>query len=307
LLARDATELGWSWDHFHRLVLAEGWTRPFRGAYFAPDTPDNAITRTRAIQLLRPGVVASHELAAYLHGFALAREPRLEFTNRGKGRPDIPGGHLYRWLLDDREVVNVGGILATDPLRTAIDLMRRRDRDAAVIAVDSALRQGRLGLDAIADQLQRLGGEPGIRHAWKAFVCLDPKADSPTESKVRLIMWDRKIYPQTQVHLIGADGRSYYADFVVRGCVFEAEGFAYHGGKDEHEGDVVRFNALANAARHGGLDFARVTYAKAFAEPRQTGDLIVRTIAARQRRLGRPLTTGERPGGGSPVARGAAR
>jgi hypothetical protein len=98
-------------------------------------------------------------------------------------------------------------------------------------------------------------------------------------------MWDRRIYPQTQVPVHGADGRTYYADFVAKGVVFEAEGFAYHGGKQEHQDDVRRFNALAAAARANGLDFARITYDDAFLRSRQTGDLVVRTIAARARRL----------------------
>jgi hypothetical protein len=98
-------------------------------------------------------------------------------------------------------------------------------------------------------------------------------------------MWDRGIYPQTQVLIVGLDGSKYYLDFLVEGVAFEQEGFAYHGHEEAHEIDTRRFNALAIAARGSGLDFCRLTFKDAFARTKATGDVIVATIAARRRRL----------------------
>ena len=146
---------------------------------------------------------------------------------------------------------------------------------------------GHVALDAIADKLEQMVREPGIRRAWTAFVCLDPNAGAITESKARLIMWDRKIYPLTQVPLPGENGKIYFADAVAEGVVFESEGFAYHGDDEAHEADARRFNEVASAARGSGLDFCRLTYKALFYRTKQTGDLMVRTIAARKRRLSR--------------------
>ena len=248
---------------------------------------DTPLARARAVQLRWPWLIASHELAAFIHGWAIVGFPELGFTPVVKSRRSVPGGRLYRWLLTTSDIVVVDGIRVTSPIRTATDLLRRRARDAAVIGVDSALRKGGLTLDAIAGRLEKLAGEPGIRNAWKALPTLDPKSGSPTESKTRLIMWDRKVYPQSQVPLRGADGGIYYADLVAEGVVFEPEGFAYHGNEDAHESDVRRFNALALAARTSGYDFCRITFKDAFTHSTRTGDLIVNTILARRRRLGR--------------------
>jgi hypothetical protein len=285
VLASQARELGYTWDAFHAVVVDEGWKRLFHGAYLAMGYPDSPMARARAIQLRNPDLVASHELAAAAHGWGLVGTPELGFTSTTKSRTAIPGGRLYRWLLPASEIVVIDGVRVTAQLRTATDLMRRADRDTAVLAVDSALRLGHLKLDAIADKLERLVREPGVRRAWRAFVCLDPKSGSVTESKARLLMWDRKIYPQTQVPLPGQDGKTYYADAVAEGVVFESEGFIYHGDAEAHEDDVRRFNAVANAARGSGHDFCRLTYRGLFHRTRETGDLIVRTIAARKRRL----------------------
>lgn len=302
LLASQARELGWTWDEFHELVRDEGWTRPFRNAYFLPTTQDSPLSRARALQLMKPNLVAALDLAAAVHGFALVRPPLLSFNAVDKSRYDIPGGRLVRWLLRDEDVELVDGIRVTGRLRTAVDLLRDRDRDSGVIAVDSALRLGAVHLDAIADELVRLAGEPGVRRAWRAFPILDPKAGSPTESKVRLIMWDRKVYPQSQVHVVGPDGENYYLDFVVDGVAFEAEGSAYHGGSEAHEGDVTRFNALGAAAKSHGYDWVRVTFRQAFGHPEVTGKVITRAIAARRRRLSRqPLTIGDSTFGSSPT------
>jgi hypothetical protein len=114
---------------------------------------------------------------------------------------------------------------------------------------------------------------------------LDPKSDGPTESKVRLIMWDRGLHPRTQVRIVGADGRVYYLDFEVEGVAVEAEGFAYHGSPQAHQHDVDRFNELMVAVRFNGLDCCRVTFVDAFHRTERTGDLIERTVLARRRRL----------------------
>ena len=287
LLACQAAELGYTWDALNRMVKEEGWTRLFHGAYLAPGYADSPLTRARAIQMRWPSLVASHHLAALAHGFAIVGTPRLSFTATNKSRRNLPSARLYRWLLPETDVVEIDGVRVTSKLRTALDLVRLKDRDTAVIAVDSALHEALLTLGEIAERLERLVGEPGIRNAWKAFITLDPKSASPGESKTRLIMWDLKIYPQTQVLIVGPDGAKYFADFVVEGVVFEQEGFAYHGHEEAHEDDVRRFNALAIAARSSGYDFCRITFKDAFARKVATGNTIVNTILARRRRLGR--------------------
>ena len=287
LLARQACELGFTWDDFHAIVVAEGWTRPCHGGYLLPGYVDTPLARARLLQLRRPQLVASHELAAAIHGWPLVKNPELGFTSVEKQRVSVPGGRLYRWILRPDEIVLVAGVRVTTKLRTATDLLRRRDRDTAVIALDAAIRRGDLALDAIAERLEQLAHEPGIRNAWRAFIRLDPKAQSVTESKGRMIMWDREIYPQLQVPYIGRDGKTYYADAEADGVLFEFEGFIYHGDEIAHEDDTSRFNDIATSARGADRDFCRITYKATFYRTHETGDMIVRVVAARKRRLRR--------------------
>src|SRR3954447_9124335 len=183
VLARDARQLGWSWDDLHRMTLGEGGKRLFRSAYLLPGVEETPAVRAQAVQLLRPNTVASHELAAFIHGFALVGEPKLQFTGRDKSRRDIPGGgRLFRWLLPEEDLELINGVWLTTKLRTAVDMLRQPNRDVGAIVADSSLRQGAVSLDAIAERLDGMGGEPFIRRAWSRFALLDPKADAPTES-----------------------------------------------------------------------------------------------------------------------------
>lgn len=105
-------------------------TPTLRAASIAPRVPD----------ALAPGLtVVGGRTAAWLWGAeARLEEPLTIFIRPGGRMPavDQPGAHLYGTELDDAEIVSLGELLVTSPVRTAIDLLRtppRRFEEQAVV------------------------------------------------------------------------------------------------------------------------------------------------------------------------------
>src|SRR4051812_43839441 len=134
LLAYQASELGFTWNDLHVLVVREGWHKLFRGAYSMPGVGRSPLVLARALQRRQPTLVASHGLAAAAHRWGTVGPVEQSFTPLSGSRVSVPpAGTLYRWELDESEIVEVDGVLVTEPLRTAADMMRRKSRHTAVI------------------------------------------------------------------------------------------------------------------------------------------------------------------------------
>lgn len=215
------------------------------------------LTRLRAVQLLEPRLVVSHRSAApiwRIETLTGASEASLEFTDpqltlRREGR----GVRVYRLPLGPQEVWERHGLRLTPPARTLADLLRAGPRDEAVVAVDSALSERRVrGLrrvpiivaDAIANALSETSLGAARGREWLRLA--DPLAGSPAETIARLRMHDAGLHPDSQAEVRTPNGRRRYLDFLFRreGLGVEIEGYAYHGTRDAHRQDIVRFNQL---------------------------------------------------------------
>ncbi|MGP3926512.1 endonuclease domain-containing protein [Streptomyces sp. 8N616] len=200
-----------------------------------------------AIQLMHPDMVASHRSAAGLLGIELLR-PGLEVTRVGGVRHGRPlGATAYQLPLDEAEVIRLNcGLRVTNPLRTVVDLLRSAPLDESVVAADSALRQRSVERDRLTDALRMSCWRKGTSAAWKALRLTDPAAGSPPETLARLRMREAGMHPESQVSFTLPDGRTVRVDFYfpAEGLIVEIEGFTWHGTKQAHEADAVRFNAL---------------------------------------------------------------
>ncbi len=134
----------------------------------------------------RRGVVAGRSAAA-LHRskWVDARLPaELIWTNR---RP--PAG-ITVWsdavADDERQVVE--GIAVTTPARTAVDIARRYRLEPAVAAIDALSRATHLKMADVAALAERHRGSRGIRRARRVIELVDPGAESPRETWLRLLL-----------------------------------------------------------------------------------------------------------------------
>ncbi|MEO3840083.1 MULTISPECIES: endonuclease domain-containing protein [unclassified Streptomyces] len=251
------------------------WVEPGR-------VPDLRL-RLRVAQAGRPELVVSHSAAAHLLGVeVLAVRP--EFTHvRSRGRAP-EGCLLHRTALSDDEIVSVAGLRVTDASRTLVDLLRTAERDAALVAVESALTRRPLApgggwprrwreqvtdLHAVSEALAGIGQRRGVVQARQRLALVDPRSGSPAETVARLRMYDAGLRPLSQVPFTAPNGRRIRVDFFfpVAGLVVEIEGYGFHGGRAAHRADVERFNDLGRCPEVRRM--LRFTAADAFERPQR--------------------------------------
>src|SRR5437660_12848370 len=105
------------------------------------------------------------------------------------------------------DVVTVRGFPATTVCRTLADLCRRRSLTEGVVFVDMALIAGRVDLDALRTWVRERSGWNGIKAFKRAVLHADPGAESPMETRLRMLLVRGRLpRPQTQVSLTAADG-----------------------------------------------------------------------------------------------------
>jgi predicted transcriptional regulator of viral defense system len=143
-----------------------------------------------ALDAGRPDLVASHESAAALWDIPLVGAPPAEVhvaTAVDAGSRREHGFRKHAMVLPDRHVSSVGGLTATTPERTVVDLALTLPFAEAVVVADWALRSGisRERLDQVLEEARP------TYHRRRAEVVLrfaDGRAESPGESLSRAYM-----------------------------------------------------------------------------------------------------------------------
>ncbi len=105
-----------------------------------------------------PQAALSHKTAARLLGLDVELSDDVEFTNR-RG----PAGKPRSWLQVycskvALKTVTVGGLVVTTAARTLVDLAATLDEREHARVTRLALRQGRVTVEALSDELRAFGG-----------------------------------------------------------------------------------------------------------------------------------------------------
>ncbi|MBV9514127.1 MAG: DUF559 domain-containing protein, partial [Mycobacteriaceae bacterium] len=194
-----------------RYQLRTKYQRIFRNVYAPQDVTVTASTKAVAAWLWsrRQATVAGMSAAA-LHGtkWINARTP-AELNRASRDRPagDIV---LYSDALRDDEVCTVRGIPVTTPARTAFDIGRRRTFTAAVIWLDALMRATNLTAGDVELLVDRHRGGRGVGQLRRALALSDPGAESPQETRTRLILVMAGLpRPKTQIEVF--DDRGFLA------------------------------------------------------------------------------------------------
>ena len=182
--------------------------------YIPLDSDLTATDRARAAWLWsgRHGIVAGQSAAA-LHGAMwvdVRRPAELLWSNR---RPP-KGIHTWSDRIVDDEVEVINGIRVTTPARTALDLACRHPVGKAIAAVDALARATGLKIADVELLIDRHKGRRGIRRARTILDLVDPGAESPQETWLRLLAIRNGFpRPQTQIPV--------YDEFGVLVAVFD--------------------------------------------------------------------------------------
>jgi hypothetical protein len=119
-----------------------------------------------------------------------------------------PRGVLTRRdALIDGETQTLDGRAVTTPERTAFDIGRRGAIHSAVVRLDALARATGFKVDDVLRVAKCHPRSPGLRVLETALELVDPGAQSPRESYLRLLLIDAGLpRPETQLPVPGVDG-----------------------------------------------------------------------------------------------------
>ncbi|MGY2079747.1 endonuclease domain-containing protein [Modestobacter sp. SYSU DS0657] len=166
------------------------WVRLFPDVYVHRDVEVTHELRARAaVALLLPDDVVTGVSAAVLWGLPLAgADEDVEVTRwRGSHPVRVRGLRVRRAELEEKHVVWQRGVHLTTPEATAVRLAGALPLDDAVAAVDQMV----VLAGADLDEVRWLAGAamgPGCRRARQAVALADGLAESPQETRLRLIL-----------------------------------------------------------------------------------------------------------------------
>jgi hypothetical protein len=243
------------------------WRRLFRDVYISREVPlDHQVWCLAAALLVDGrGAISGHS-AALLYGVdVLARGAPVQVTVPLEGRlAATPGLAVVRSALEPGDVQQWAGVQTTTPLRTAFDIARRPPLFEAVVGIDAMLCAGLVTRNSLA----RFGAErerwPGVRQLDKVLFVCDGGAESPMESRLRLVLIAGGLpWPVTQHEVRLPDG-----SFVARldlaypryrlGVEYEGD---HHRSRSTYQRDLRRINALQmcgwTVLRFGAADVYR--------------------------------------------------
>jgi hypothetical protein len=114
---------------------------------------------------------------------------------------------LHTWDVAANETCVVDGMRCTTPARTAFDVGRTLTVDSAVPILDALMRATRLNPADVIALADARPGYRGVRRLRTAMAMADAGAESPQESRVRMILTRAGLPPvETQIEFHDRDG-----------------------------------------------------------------------------------------------------
>jgi very-short-patch-repair endonuclease len=250
-----------------RQLQGPQWRRLFRDVYLPAGVPLDHRTWCMAADLVLDGRGAiSGRSAALLYGVdVLTRRAPVEVTVPADLRL-VPSPRLavIRSALPPTDLQLWAGLRVTTPLRTAFDIARRGTLFEAVVGIDAMLAARLVTRDALARVAANRRRWPGLRQLQKVLVVCDDGAESPMETRLRLVLIAGRLpWPVTQYQVTSPDG-----EFVARldlaypehrlGIEYEGD---HHRSRRTYQQDLRRTNALRacgwTVLRFGATDVYR--------------------------------------------------
>jgi len=197
----------------HRQLSGRTWTRLFPDVYVLAELPMDHRVRCEAAALLLPKGGAIGGLSAlWLWGVTPLGEPAevmamVPAEHRSRRHAGLA---VRRGPLPADEVTEILGLPVTTPERTAFDLARLLPRTEAVICLDALLNRRKVFRDRLGAFFDAHPGWPGRPAADRALSLAEPLAESPMETRLRLLIVDAGLpLPVAQYKIV--NGRRFVA------------------------------------------------------------------------------------------------
>jgi very-short-patch-repair endonuclease len=242
-----------------RTLLRDHQIRPLlRGVLVDTRVPDTRDLRCFALALVLPpqGVICHSSAAWAVKVDAFQPKDRYLLTPQcmvphGTSRSRYSGVQCVQGYLSDSDVMVMNGVRVTVPARTTVDLMRTLRRPYALSVADAMVRADLVTIAELSGRIRRLKHFPGIVQARELLRLIDPRAESPGESWLRLRLIDAGFpFPRPQYEVIDHRGRIIaridlaYPEIKL---AMEYDGAAFHSHDDDRTHDEQRRGLLTDA------------------------------------------------------------
>ncbi|QIX27335.1 hypothetical protein ncot_12530 [Nocardioides sp. JQ2195] len=253
---REARAAGLTDRNLREMIDLGLLRRPLRGVFLDHRQPDDLGTRVKVLaKVVPPGAFVADRTAGWLHGAEMILAPNDHLAVPKVSVFHLPGADRTRLALADSgerrmrpdDLCEVGGILVTTPLRTALDLGRLLRRQQALAGLDSMLRRGGFSHDMLLASVERFAKQRGVRQLRELAPLADGQSASPGESGLRLHWLDAGLpRPTLQIPHIEDGVTLFFLDMGLEELRFAAEydGVAWHSSSEDVEHDRARRDYL---------------------------------------------------------------
>ncbi|GAA1160846.1 type IV toxin-antitoxin system AbiEi family antitoxin domain-containing protein [Nocardioides aquiterrae] len=253
---RQALDAGVTRHQLTRLVKAGLLRRPLRQVYLATEAGDSLAVRAACLRLVVPQdcvVVDRH--AGWLLGAQMILRPGEHLDLRplslfrpsghGRLRNDLSASGERNLSVDD--VMEIGGLQVTTPIRTAWDLGRVRWTDDAISGLDAMFRLGSFTMDEFLDGIERFRGMRWVTTLRAIGPLADGRSESPGESVLRLRCIEAQVHVVPQVEIYGDGALIARLDLANEDLLlgFEYDGDEWHSTPEQLEHDRTRRRDVA--------------------------------------------------------------
>jgi hypothetical protein len=181
-----------------------------RDVYVADDLAVTAVVRARAAWLWANGdcVLCGSSAAAVLGTKWLDASQPAELVRADRHSP--PNIRVRTYDIAPEQVCSRRGMRVTTPARTAFDIGRRYPREGAVPIIDALMAATHLKPTEVMALADASPGLRGVQRLRATIQLCDGGAESPQESRVRLILVDAGLpAPETQIEFRDRYGHVY--------------------------------------------------------------------------------------------------
>ena len=235
-----------------RAQLRWNYRKIHRDVYLSKNAPRSLWTDIHAAWLWsgRSGIIAGRAAAA-LHG-AKWVDDFTPIDVVGPFNHPPPGIIVRRERIGVEDLVEVRGLLVTNPARTAFDIARHLPRGVAVAHLDALSAATGLTAADVTPLIDRHKGTRGVRQCQTALSLMDGGAQSPKESWLRLVLIDAGLpRPATQIRV--TDGRLVaYLDMGWEGpmVALEYDGDQHRTDRRQYVNDIRRAEMVDRLGWH---------------------------------------------------------
>jgi very-short-patch-repair endonuclease len=263
-------------------LTGPSWRRLFPDIYLHAAAPRDHFTHCEAAALLLPpGAAIAGRSAAYVLSAAVMPqgEPPVDVavpaTTSMRSRPGL---RVVRTRLAPGDVMRSAGLPLTAPVRTGFDLARRPGLVDAVVAVDALLHSRLVTPAELAAYAAERRDWTGGPQALRVLPLASPLAESPMETRLRLLLVLAGLPPPRVQHPVGSMRLDLAYPEARLGVEYEGD---HHRDRRQFSADLARANRL----RLLGWTVLRFTADDVLRHPGRTVDQVTKALGPHLLRL----------------------